>query len=104
MPPETKFQRLQFEINTQDAQAVRELIDETGCSSLADLMRRSLVWYKDTFDAWSDGQECVFRSADGTVERVPMLGALFGRIVRPASKSPCGSDEPAVECDERKES
>jgi len=85
MPQVNKLQRLQFEINSDDAETLRELLAETGSSSLADLMRKSLAWYKVTFDAWLREDDCFFRDKTGKDERVPME-VVFGRVARPTSR------------------
>ena len=83
MPPKPNMVRLQFEVSSEDAAALKELMQETGAVSFADLMRRSLSWYQDTFRHWEKGYECVFRREPSNTERYVALGALFPRLGRP---------------------
>jgi hypothetical protein len=41
--------RMQFEVSEEDDAAIRKLMELTGHTSLAELMRTALGWYGDTF-------------------------------------------------------
>lgn len=65
-----RTQRVQFDFHPKAIARLDELVDETGATSRAEVVRRALALYDQFLTAEKSGKRAVFREEDGSEQAI----------------------------------